>query len=78
MGMRVIEQLRLDWLANSVGIKCDNPITVGALPTILQDIKYQGTKYGSALDYYESMHLIKTASYVSPAEETNYMKSSEI
>lgn len=60
MGMRVIEQLRLDWLANSIGLKCNNPITVASLPSIIKDLKCQGTKYGSALDYYESMHLINT------------------
>ncbi len=65
MGMRVIEQLRLDWLANSVGVKCCNPITVASLPTIINDLKLQGTKYGSALDYYESMNLIKIQTFSS-------------
>ncbi len=58
MGIRVIEQLRLDWLAKSVGFTCKNPITVASLPSIIQDLRCQGTKYGSALDYYESMNLI--------------------
>lgn len=65
MGMRVIEQLRLDWLANSVGVKCSNPITVASLPSIINDLKLQGTKYGSALDYYESMNLIKLRTFSS-------------
>lgn len=60
MGMRIMEQLRLNWLAYSIGIKCEDPIIVGALPPILQDLKCQGTKYGSALEYYESMSLVKT------------------
>ena len=47
MGMRVVEQLRLDWLAYSIGKKCETPITVGTLPQILQDLTCQGTKYGS-------------------------------
>lgn len=59
MGMRVIEQLRLNWLANSIGIKSKNPIAVVSLPSIIKDLKCQGTKYGSALDYYEVMNLIK-------------------
>ncbi|MDF2943247.1 MAG: hypothetical protein K0S01_2105 [Herbinix sp.] len=63
MGIRIVEQLRLDWLANSTGIRCENPITVGSLPTILNDIKCQGTKYGSALEYYESMNLVKSKSF---------------
>jgi len=65
MGMRIIEQLRLDWLANSIGIKCKNPITVASLPSIIKDLKCQGTKYGSALDYYESMNLINIRAFTS-------------
>ncbi|TCL60509.1 phosphoribosyl 1,2-cyclic phosphate phosphodiesterase [Kineothrix alysoides] len=63
MGMRVIEQLRLDWLANSIGTNCKNPITVASLPPIIKDLKCQGTKYGSALDYYESMNLINIRAF---------------
>lgn len=63
MGMRVIEQLRLDWLANSIGRKCKNPITVASLSPIIKDLKCQGTKYGSALEYYESMNLINIRSF---------------
>ncbi len=65
MGMRVIEQLRLDWLANSIGIKCKNPIIVASLPSIIKDLKCQGTKYGSALDYYKSMNLIDIQAFTS-------------
>ncbi len=65
MGMRVIEQLRLDWLAKSVGLACKNSITVASLPSIIKDLKSQGTKYGSALDYYESMNLINIQAYTS-------------
>ena len=60
MGMRVIEQLKMDWLANSVGKKQDDPIEVASLPAILEDIKKQGTKYGSALWYYEAKGLVHT------------------
>lgn len=60
MGMRVIEQLRMDWLAASVGKEKRNPIGVATLPMILEDVKRQGTKYGSALGYYESMGLVVT------------------
>lgn len=65
MGMRVIEQLRLDWLANSIGVKCKNPVIVASLPSIIRDLKCQGTKYGSALNYYESMGLINTQAFTS-------------
>lgn len=58
MGMRVIEQLRLDWLAASVGESCKNPIVVGALPNVLSDLGSQSTAYGSMLSYYSSLNLI--------------------
>ena len=38
MGMRVIEQLRMDWLGLSVGRKNNNPIEVAALPMVLEDM----------------------------------------
>lgn len=60
MGMRVVEQLKMDWLANSLGKKTDNPIEVASLPAILADIKKQGTKYGSIIEYYEAKGLVKT------------------
>lgn len=60
MGMRVIEQLKMDWLADSVGKKQTDPIEVASLPAILEDVKMQGTKYGSALAYYEARGLIRT------------------
>ena len=60
MGMRVIEQLRMDWIGLSVGWKCKNPIRVSSLPTILEDIRLQRTRYGSVLDYYEWRGLVTT------------------
>lgn len=60
MGMRVIEQLKMDWLADSVGQGQTDPIEVASLPAILEDVKMQGTKYGSALAYYEARGLIRT------------------
>lgn len=61
MGMRVIEQLKMDWLADSIGKKQVNPIEVASLPAIVEDIKKQGTKYGSVLEYYEAKGLIYTS-----------------
>ena len=58
MGMRVIEQLKMDWLAVSLGKKSDNPIEVASLPAILEDIQKQGTAYGSVLSYYEARGLV--------------------
>lgn len=60
MGMRVIEQLKMDWLADSVGEKLSNPIEVASLPVILEDIKKQGTRYGSFIDYFQAKGLIYT------------------
>ena len=59
MGMRVIEQLKMDWLAASLGKKPDHPIAVASLSAILEDLKKQGTKYGSALEYYEAKGLVQ-------------------
>lgn len=56
----MIEQLKMDWLADSMGKRQDNPIEVASLPAILEDIKKQGTKYGSAIEYYEAKGLIYT------------------
>ena len=60
MGMRVIEQLKMDWLAVSIGKKLDNPIEIISLPPILEDVKKQGTKYGSVIAYYEAKGLVYT------------------
>lgn len=60
MGMRVIEQLKMDWLADSLGKKTDTPIGIISLPTILEDIKKQSTRYGSVMEYYESKGLVYT------------------
>lgn len=58
MGMRLFEQLKMDWLSSSIGIKCNDPVKVISLATVLEDLKKQGTKYGSALSYYTSCGLI--------------------
>lgn len=47
-------------LAGSVGKKPDHPIEVASLPAILEDIRQQGTKYGSMLAYYEAKGLVYT------------------
>lgn len=58
MGMRVFEQLRMDWLGLSVGKKNNNPIGVYALPTVIEELKGQGTFRGSVLGYYEYCGLV--------------------
>lgn len=52
MGMRVFEQLRMDWLGCSVGKKNSNPIEVAALPKVIEELKGQKTFRGSVLGYY--------------------------
>lgn len=58
MGMRLFEQLKMDWLKSSIGIKCNDPVNVISLKAVMEDLKMQGTKYGSALAYYASCGLI--------------------
>jgi phosphoribosyl 1,2-cyclic phosphate phosphodiesterase len=58
MGMRLYEQLKMDWLKSSIGIKCNDPVKVISLKAVMEDLKMQGTKYGSALAYYVSCGLI--------------------
>lgn len=71
MGMRLFEQLKMDWLNSSIGIKCNDPVKVISLPTVLEDLKKQGTKYGSALDYYATCGLITL-------QADNYLKVENI
>ncbi|WP_017415382.1 MBL fold metallo-hydrolase [Clostridium tunisiense] len=60
LGMRIFEQLRIDWLEISEGRECTNPIKVLAMNHVMEDINTIGFKYGSFLDYYEkARNLIK-------------------
>lgn len=58
MGMRVFEQLRLNWLELSVGKECENPIEVISLPAVIDELKQQSTCKGPVLDYYEWRNLV--------------------
>lgn len=62
MGIRVIEQLRMDWLANSVGERNHDLIEIAALPKIIEELREQKTSKGSMLDYYEYCGLISVSS----------------
>lgn len=55
LGFRVFEQLRLDWLSISEGNECENPITVLAIPNVMDDLNAIHSVYGSYLDYYEKI-----------------------
>lgn len=59
LGMRVVEQLRLEWLDYFENIKPSNPVTVYADSSVMQDLDGIRSKYGSFLSYYEHMGLIK-------------------
>jgi len=60
LGMRVFEQLRLNWLNISQGIECDSPIEVIAMKHVMEDLNSICSKHGSYFDYYEKIrNLIK-------------------
>lgn len=60
LGMRVFEQLRVNWLEISEGRECTNPINVYAMEHVMSDINSIQFKFGTYLDYYEkTRNLIK-------------------
>ena len=69
LGMRVIEQLRLEWLDWYEGIKPQSPIDVYATAQTMADLNAIQNKFGSFLDYYENAaHLIKRHMVSTPLE----------
>ncbi len=60
LGMRVFEQLRLNWFDVSEGIECDNPIEVFAMEHVMDDLNSIRFKFGCYFDYYDNVrNLIK-------------------
>lgn len=60
LGMRVFEQMRLNWLDVSEGKECTNPIIVMAMEHVMEDLNSIRSKHGTYLDYYENVrNLIK-------------------
>ncbi|WP_461257593.1 MBL fold metallo-hydrolase, partial [Treponema sp. R80B11-R83G3] len=59
LGMRIIEQLRLEWLDFYENKRPDNPIIIYASNGVMQDVNGIRNIHGSFLDYYEHMGLIK-------------------
>ncbi|CEO06638.1 MBL fold metallo-hydrolase [Paraclostridium sordellii] len=60
LGMRVFEQLRLNWLEVSEGKECNKPINVYAMESVMFDMNSIKFKFGVYLDYYENTrNLIK-------------------
>jgi phosphoribosyl 1,2-cyclic phosphate phosphodiesterase len=58
LGMRIIEQLRLEWLDFYENKKPENKITIYATDGVMDDINGIRNVHGSFLDYYEYMGLI--------------------
>lgn len=59
LGMRIMEQLRLSQLDFCEGVKLQNPINVYAQPAVMSDVREIKNRFGSFLDYYEYMGLVK-------------------
>ena len=59
LGMRIIEQLKLQWLDFFENKKPENPLTIYCSNGVMQDINGIRNTYGSFMDYYEYMGLIK-------------------
>ena len=57
MGMRVFEQLRLEWLDYFDKIPPSSPIDVCATPEVMDTLNGIGIGYGALLDYYVKMGL---------------------
>lgn len=58
LGMRVVEQISLDWYNHYSNITPSNKISVYASSGVLGDINKIRSPYGSFFDYYEKMNLI--------------------
>ena len=71
LGMRIMEQLRLEWLDYFDHIKPNNPINVYADAEVMQDLEGIRSKYGSFLNYYEQMGLIKKQTIQNSIEINN-------
>jgi phosphoribosyl 1,2-cyclic phosphate phosphodiesterase len=59
LGMRVIEQIRLEWLDYYENKKPNNPLNVYASNGVMNDVNNIRNPHGSFMDYYEYMGLIK-------------------
>lgn len=59
LGMRIVEQLRLEWLDYYDNKKPEAPINVYAQEGVMADINKIRSVYGSFMDYYEYMGLVR-------------------
>ena len=58
LGMRIFEQLRLEWLDYYEKIPPRSPVDVCATPEVMETINGIGIGYGAILDYYVKMGLV--------------------
>ena len=53
LGMRVFEQIKINWCELSIGIKNKKPINVFGLDYVIEDISSIKNKFGSYVENYE-------------------------
>lgn len=68
LGMRVMEQLRLEWLDAYEGRRTANPIDVYARPEVMADVSAISSRFGSLLGYYEHMGLMRRRAVEGPLQ----------
>ena len=59
MGVRIMEQMNLEWLDYYDNIKPNNSISIYANTEVMNDLNRIHSKYGSMLDFYEHMNIGK-------------------
>lgn len=74
LGMRVFEQLKLDWLKVSSGQECENPIEVIAREKVMEELNSIRFCLGSYLDYYESVRRLIKRRIVNDSIEINNIR----
>lgn len=74
MGMRIFEQLRLNWLEVSNGRECEDAIEVIAMSHVMEDLNSIQSKLGSYFDYYEKVRCLIKRRIVDDTIEINGIK----
>lgn len=78
MGMRIFEQLRLNWLEVSNGRECQDAIEVIAMSHVMEDLNSIKSRHGSYFDYYEKVRCLIKRRIVDDYIEINGIKVSLI
>lgn len=74
LGMRVFEQLKLDWLRVSEGMECEEPIEVIAREKVMEELNSIRFCLGSYLDYYENVRCLIKRRIVNGSIEINNIR----